>query len=184
MRDFNFIDFFIQRKRIQQVAKYIPQTDNLLDIGCGIYPYLLYTIKHKIKKGIGIDKEIPKDTENIEFMKATITDKILIDSESINVITMLAVLEHFMYPRKILDECKRILKKNGIMIITVPSYYSRPLLTFLAWTGLGSREEIYDHKNWFKREDLEKAILEKGLEIIKSSYYNFGLNILLVCRKN
>lgn len=184
MRDFNFIDYFIQRKRFQRVARYIPQTNCLLDIGCGIYPYLLYKIKHKIEKGIGIDKEIPIDIENIKFMKSNITDKILIDSESIDVITMLAVLEHFIYPRKILAECKRILKKNGTMIITVPSYYSRPLLTFLAWTGLGSREEIYDHKNWFKRKDLEKAILEHGFEIIKSLYYNFGLNVLLVCRKN
>ncbi|HHT9113659.1 MAG TPA: class I SAM-dependent methyltransferase [Candidatus Wunengus sp. YC65] len=187
MQDFNFIDFYIQRKRIQHVEKYIPQGCNLLDIGCGIYPYLLYKLKNKITRGIGIDKEIPGNStsiENVEFIKSCITDTLQIKSESIDVVTMLAVLEHFAYPREILGECMRVLREGGTMIITVPSYYSRPILNMLAWFGISSKEEIYDHKNWFKKGELEKIVQVNGFKIMESLYYNFGLNILMVCKKN
>ena len=186
MQDFNFIDFYIQRKRIQHVEKYIPQACNLLDIGCGIYPYLLYKLKNKITRGIGIDKEIPGNStsiENVEFIKSCIKDTLQIKSESIDVVTMLAVLEHFTYPREILGECMRVLREGGTMIITVPSYYSRPILNMLAWFGISSKEEIYDHKSWFKKEELEEVVQENGFKIIESFYYNFGLNILMVCKK-
>lgn len=186
MRDFNFIDYFVQKNRFKQIEKYIPQASNLLDIGCGVYPYLLYKIRHKIKKGIGIDKEIPENNnypENIEFINSNIVDEIRIASESIDIITMLAVLEHFVNPRRIMQECMRVLKKNGLMIITVPSYYSQPVLNISAWLGICSKEEIYDHKNWFKKEDLEEIVLENGFRILESSYYNFGFNILMVCKK-
>lgn len=184
MRDFNFIDFFIQKKRFKQVAKYIPNDCDLLDVGCGRYPYLLSKIKNNINKGIGIDKDIPEDNiGNVEFIKSNISEKIEILSGSIDVITMLAVLEHFLYPQKIIAECGRVLKKNGLMIITVPSFYSRPILSFLASTGIGSKEEIYDHKYWFKKYDLEKLVPENQFKIIKSSYYNFNMNIFMICKK-
>lgn len=187
MRDFNFVDFYIQKKRISQVEKYIPQSCHLLDIGCGIYPYLLYTVKNKIIKGIGIDKDIPRDNngiENIEFIKSNIDDTIWIESNSMEVVTMLAVLEHFTQPQKIVGECMRVLRKGGSLIITVPSYYSKPILTILAGIGISSKEEIYDHKNWFKKEELENIVRVNGFEIIESSYYNLGLNIFMVCKKN
>lgn len=187
MRDFNFVDFYVQKKRIAQVEKYIPQSCRLLDIGCGIYPYLLYIIKNKIIKGIGIDKDIPEHNdglENIEFVKSTIEDTIQIESDSMDVVTMLAVLEHFTQPQKILGECMRVLRKGGTLIITVPSYYSKPLLNILAWIGISSKEEVYDHKNWFKKKELEKIVCVNGFEIRESAYYNIGLNIFMVCKKN
>lgn len=185
MRDFNFIDFYVQKKRISKVEKYIPKAINLLDVGCGVYPHLLFKVKNKITKGIGIDKEIPENNsvENIEFIKSTIIDSLQIKSESVDVVTMLAVLEHFNHPRKIIGECMRVLRESGFLIVTVPSYYSRPLLNILARIGISSKEEIYDHKSWFKKEELEEAVQENGFKIIESFYYNFGLNILMVCKK-
>ena len=48
-------------------------------------------------------------------------EKIQIDEESFNCITLWAVLEHLQNPKKILKEIYKLLKPNGVLLILVPN---------------------------------------------------------------
>jgi len=57
------------------------------------------------------DVDILADAENLGG---------LIENESFDIILCLSVLEHTKHPEKIIREIKRILKKEGLVIVTVP----------------------------------------------------------------
>ena len=71
---------------------------------------------------------------------------------------MLAVLEHLSYPEDILKEIHRVLKKDGRLIITVPSKIAKPILEFLSYKmNVIDRLEIEDHKKYYNKKDTQKA---------------------------
>jgi SAM-dependent methyltransferase len=185
MRDFNKIDFFIQKKRIALIDRFVPQNSYILDIGCGYYPQNLISLEGKINKGVGIDMDIPATSQSnkISFVKCNIERTLPFPDNEFDCVTILAVLEHLEYPAEIIKECHRILKPGGRIIITVPSNYSRPLLLALAGIGLISREEISGHKNYFSKKELEKMLFDAQFRKIKSRHYNLFMNLLSVFEK-
>jgi ubiquinone/menaquinone biosynthesis C-methylase UbiE len=185
MRDFNKIDFLIQKKRIKLIEKYVPPDSYVLDIGCGHYPQNLINLENKITKAVGIDKDIPdRDLSGkISFIKVDIKKTLPLPDNEFDCILILAVLEHLDYPPEIIRECYRILKPGGRLIITIPSNYSKPLLLILAGLGIISREEIFSHKYYFSRKEAEHLLLKAGFKKIVSKAYNFGLNALFVLEK-
>ncbi len=90
-----------------------------------------------------------------------------------DVTTLLDVLEHTK-ENKTIQETKRILKKNGILIITVPAYQ---------W--LWSRwDEVLRHKKRYTKSDLETIVKKYGFTVLRSSYmYSFLLLPTFVFRK-
>ena len=50
----------------------------------------------------------------------------------------------------------RVLKPGGILLLTTPSVFGKPVLEFLAFVGLVSRQEIRDHKNYFNKKRMTK----------------------------
>ena len=73
------------------------------------------------------------------------------------------VLEHLPEEAPVLTEIKRVLKKNGVLIITVPAY-------MFLW---GRQDEVSQH---FRRYTLGRLIevmrASGGFEIMKRSYFN------------
>ena len=185
MRDFNQLDFFIQKRRIKLIEKFVPPDSYILDLGCGYYPANLINLENKIRKAVGLDKDIPDKTvsNKISFIRADLEKILPLPDNEFDCVLALAVLEHLEYPQEIISECCRILKPGGRLIITIPSNYSRPILLMLVGLGLISKEEIYSHKNYFSQRAVE-AMLEKArFKKIVSQSYNFFLNSLFVFEK-
>ena len=185
MRDFNKIDFFIQNKRIKLIEKYVPSNSYILDVGCGYYPQNLINLQAKISKAVGIDKDIP-DTSfapNIRFIKADQQAQIPLPDNEFDCILLLAVLEHLENTTEIIAECYRILKPGGRLIITIPTNYSQPILLKLAYFGLISKEEIFDHKHYFRKAEIDQLMQQNKFKKIVSRSYNLGLNALFVFEK-
>ena len=84
-----------------------------LDIGSGMSPYELY-FKH-VKKFIKLDS-----FKYLDSKPDIIGDGVEspIKSNSIDTALSIQVLEHIPYPQKMIDEIYRILKKNGLCILT------------------------------------------------------------------
>jgi SAM-dependent methyltransferase len=112
-----FGEFFILKRRIKKLIKEMPQqsTDLVLDMGCGEEPYYHSAIKGRIisadiKKSKTTD--IVCDSHSIPLKKGKFDKVLFVNS-----------LYYFSNPLKALLEAKRVLKKNGKLLIVVPFIY-------------------------------------------------------------
>lgn len=184
-RGSGLLEGFLAKQRAKKANSFITKElrrGKILDIGCGSYPYFL--INTKFNEKFGIDPSVKQNLgnkENINLTKKSLDDKLPYRNDQFNVVTMLAVFEHLENNKliPILGEIKRVLSRNGILIITTPAPWSDKLLHFLARTGLISEEEIHEHKhnlsNFVIIDIMEKAGFKK--ENIKSGYFELGLNM-------
>ena len=99
---------------LQERYKYL-YTGKVLDIG-GRDRGVFHKPKDKVKEWIFADI----NPEYNPDMLLDITDMNQIDSNSIDVINAIELFEHVKAIEKGLIECYRVLKKNGIIIISVP----------------------------------------------------------------
>lgn len=176
---------YLRKIRIRKIRRYIPDDAVLCDIGCGFCAGFLQDISHHISKGYGFDKKIEeKSIGNIYIKNADISDCIPLEDETIDCVTLLAVLEHLSDSKKVLFECNRILKSGGILILTTPSLKSKPLLEFLSFKlGIVSPVEIADHKHYYSKRELKDLLTCSGFCVIKCNSFEFGLNNMLIATK-
>lgn len=184
----NFVlDKFIRWLRFRKIIKYIPKNSTVCDIGCGSNAIFLKSISNLIKFGIGIDKKVEDyKTPKLVLKREYALNKIPLEKQSADIVTMTAVLEHMINPQKILNECFRILKNNGKLIITTPSPKAKPILEFLAFKlRLIDGNEIRDHKNYFWPSEIKTMLIKAGFEQknIKTQYFEWRFNLLVVACK-
>jgi len=131
---FTNLDSPFQKYRISKVLEiYKPKkNERVLDLGCG-WGTFSFAVAHLCKEVTGIDfsrKSIDicnkllkkKQYANIRFVCADAQDTEL-ESESYDVIICADLFEH-LYPKtfeKVLDECERLLKKGGKLVIWTPN---------------------------------------------------------------
>ena len=183
----SFFDKILRWLRLRKVVKYIPKGSIICDIGCGEDAYFLKKISGLIKYGFGFDEKVKscKDS-NLEFKKIKISKDIPLTDKECDTVTMIATLEHLLVPQLILNEAFRILKKDGKLILTIPTPLSRPILEFLAFKlKLIDEKEVKDHKNYFWPKDIKKMLLESGFEEknIKNYFFEFHLNSLIIAQR-
>lgn len=119
--------FGIFDKRIAEILdkKYL-KNKTVLEIGCG-YGNLLQAFQELGYRVIGID--IDNDAEKIckekklEFHKCDVDkDKLPFYNNSIESIICIHLMEHLRNVPRFLEECYRILKKSGIIVIISPNW--------------------------------------------------------------
>jgi len=176
---------YLRKIRISKIRKYIPKDAILCDVGCGFNARFLQDVSHYISKGYGFDKKIEdKSIGNIHIKNADIADRIPLYDETIDCVTLLAVLEHLSDSKKVLSECHRILKPEGVLILTTPSPMSKPLLEFLSFKlGIVSPAEIADHKHYYSGKELHDLLIGTGFGGIKCNSFEFGLNNMAIAFK-
>jgi ubiquinone/menaquinone biosynthesis C-methylase UbiE len=162
---------------------------------------------------LNIDKEALKETskkhKDVKTVFCDCQDMRILKNNYFDLVFSSQVLEHVIYPEKCLHECHRILKKNGVMILTTPnlaSWQNRLLLLLgyhptnytvseefknLGFPKFIKKKNLYDHPRVFTVRAL-KEILEEtkfkilDLEVINHTYpgqqyknLRFLLNIVL-----
>ena len=113
-------------KKIIQLAQF-QKNDIVLDLGCG-EGFLISLIPDSAKKIVGLDiskivlkraKEILKEKEKVELQWGN-AEKLNLPNESFDKIICSEMLEHTPKPRKAMKEIHRVLKNNGLLVISVP----------------------------------------------------------------
>lgn len=104
-----------------------------------------------------------------------------------HVVTMLAVIEHIQ-PQNVfslLCETKRVLKPNGIIILTTPAAWTDRLLRTMAKFKIVSSVEIEDHKDTYTKNKLENMLVTSGYakDNVRSGYFECLANIWVMARK-
>lgn len=183
----SYLDVVIEKLRFLKIRSRIGG-GNVLDLGCGYNANLLKSVEKNIKRGIGIDISTNKNlnSKKIKLINSNVDKKINLPSGSFDTMVSLAVIEHLSYPEIMLEESYRLLKNGGKLIATTPSRESKPILEFLAIKAhLISSDEIKDHKRYYDKKSLVKALVQAGFKKakIEVKYFELGLNIMAVATK-
>jgi SAM-dependent methyltransferase len=103
-------------------------TKVLLDLGCGRAATVLRAQAANFKSAYGVDMEIaePIHEGNLTLLPADAAH-IPLPPASVDVIISINVLEHLADPEAVLEECHRVLRPGGHVIILTPNKHYPPL---------------------------------------------------------
>ena len=184
------LERFLSDKRAKIADKLVsPQhrKGRILDIGCGEYP--LFLINIKFNERYGIDRMVKdgifnnQDKEKIILKRYDIQKDILRSFEEgyFDVVTMLAVFEH-LEPEilvGLVKEIRRVLKVNGVFILTTPAPWSDVILKTLSKWRLINTALFEEHKAVYDTERISSIITKGGFlkEDIRFGYFELFVNI-------
>ena len=158
--------------------KFIEKSDTVLDLGCGYGQNSLKTAK-KAKKVLGLDSDrnlleqakISADQNkisNVSFNYVNLESRIPIENKLFNKIIILDVLEHIKNRDQLAREIKRILKNDGLAIISVPNAQTS-WKKFQRSAGVCSFSDP-DHKIEFSERSIKKFLNNHKLKVIHFGY--------------
>ena len=153
------LDNLASKIRGDAVLKYIESTDTHLDIGIG-NGYLLNKSPAIYKAYVYTHAE-----DNLPKIK----------TERFSIITMVAVFEHLLDPKKVLYNCVRLLTNNGRIIITTPTILGHIL------TPLVSYYDSIEHRRIITKAYLQSIVPNDC--IMTHKIFEFGLNQIFTIRK-
>lgn len=168
----------------------------LLDVGCGAGDYLnLMRTRGWDVEGIDFDVEAAKNASErfgVKVYSGELEDMDYPD-RCFDAITMNHLIEHVFQPVKLLQECRRILKPNGCLVIITPNSSSMGHLKFTKdWRGLEPPRHLHIFsspslkllatKAGFKDVDVfttaanAEGVFRGALSIRKAGHYNTRKN--------
>jgi SAM-dependent methyltransferase len=163
--------FFVRRRLLRGLLHSLdlPQEFSAVDIGCGTGSNLRTLGSVGIYNVVGLDRSLyalslAKKKVDLPFVSGDINN-LPIRSNSVGLIIALDVLEHIDNDMNAIRELYQVLRKRGILILTVPAF------NFL-W---GIQDVVTGHKRRYLREEIANKLREAGFEISRSSYFNFIL---------
>ncbi len=155
------------QKRLEQIQKF-SKVGRLLDIGCAFGFFLEPARKNGWDvQGLEISEIAYNHSKN--KLKLPVLNKTLEEakfkSNSFDVVTMFDVIEHLSDPKKALKEVRRILKPNGLIVITTPDIGS------VAAKILGKNWEevkrVREHIYFFSKDTLKSMLESLSFKVLR-----------------
>lgn len=187
----NKVAGIIERKRaaiIKEMAN-VKKKDALIEIGCeqGILMDALPDCREKV--GLDISAAALKDAKRrldgrARFIKADAEKKINLPAESFDVLVCSQTLEHVKHPEAIMENMKRLAKKNARIVISVPNeLFMLSIKTFLKKIGLiqwlfpGIEEGVSE---WHLQVFTDKKVRELVKEDFEIVSHKRAFNVYLI----
>ncbi|MBU0532573.1 methyltransferase domain-containing protein [Candidatus Micrarchaeota archaeon] len=183
---------YYHRNRYEKIRKFITprfkKRMKILDIGCGSSSW--NSCKLPVT-GLDINEKMLEYGKSKGYLKnaviGNLIDKLPVKDESFDFVIISEVLEHLVGPEKTIHESWRVLKKSGILIVTVPLD-----TTFSPWKilfGIGCfirgnilGNEYYrnncGHIQHFSVKKLEDLLKTNGFKIIEKNITILNIGII------
>ena len=178
--DFGPVDRMLRIFRRSQVLKALNNRNNLvlIDVGCGRQANVGWVLRKQLKSYIGVDRDIPElSLFNLNFVNSlaeTMSGKL--KNNTADMVIALAVIEHVEDPESFVRTCKKLLKKDGEILLTTPAPYADPILKLISKLKIINGDEIEEHKTYFSPSTLAQLLEKNGFKILKAQKFLFGLN--------
>lgn len=163
------------RLRARKIMHNLPskQIDRMLDAGCGTGIYS-FSVKDKANMIAAIDISKEKimhakkisSFKNIDFQTGDICN-LKFSRGFFNLIICSDVLEHIKNDRKALSELSRVLKKDGILLLTLP---------FDSENNRKTYRKFNHERAGYTLADIKDKMGNSKLKIIRSEYYSYTLS--------
>jgi SAM-dependent methyltransferase len=162
--------FVVRRKLLRSIlfSVHLPLESVTLDIGCGVGSNL-NVLRSLGISAIGLDNShyallLAKKKLKLPLINGDL-NKLPMRPKSVGLIIAMDILEHLENDANGIREFYQVLKEGGILILTVPAF------KFL-W---GIQDIVTGHKRRYSRKEISSKLKNEGLEILRSSYFNFFL---------
>ena len=180
----SFLDRMFFKMRCKKVLKGIDLDNKIVvDTWCWYSALTLQYIhkNHSPKKLIAVDLQLNKSylaKLKIDALESDLNTSWSLPQKA-DVIISTAILEHLNNPDEYLKNVYKNLSNDWILVMTIPSVYSKPVLEFLAYKfKIISKEEILDHKQYYDKSKLlsklQRAWFKK--HNIHHQYFQFFMN--------
>lgn len=157
--------------------KYLDGKDYILDIGCNNGQQTLKAAQ-KVKKIIGVDvneeqltiakkETVRRKIKNAKFLIGSGEEKLKFNSNTFTKVLFFDVLEHLYNQTLALKEIRRVLKSNGLLLLSVPNKNT-------SWKKLQRKVGLSyfsdpDHKREYLKTEIKNLLEKHQFKILEFS---------------
>jgi SAM-dependent methyltransferase len=154
----------------------------ILDVGCGSWPAFLVSTRFAEKHGIDRREPAAAPPEGVQLHRFDVARRGLgFPDGHFDVVTLLAVVEHLApdVARSLLSETRRVLRRGGVAVLTVPSRQAEAVLSVMAKLGLASAEQHEEHQAAYDPARLRSLLAGAGFDAaaIEVGRFELGMNL-------
>ncbi len=167
---------YFTASRAGKIRKFHNSRGNLLDIGCGRGLFLDIMKRDGWQvTGVEFSEETASYAAKVYGINVISPQAMTaVPDESYDVITIFHVLEHMRDPAAVLRTCRRLLKKNGLLVVAVPNLSSlQAALGKSKWLHLDVPYHLYH----FTLSGLQRLLLDNSMKIFRVQQFDFEQNI-------
>jgi 2-polyprenyl-3-methyl-5-hydroxy-6-metoxy-1,4-benzoquinol methylase len=181
----------LTQARLSRVKPFVGK--KILDVGCG-HGELLDFLPPTTESVVFLDRNkerLPKIRQRLaksaiqgEFLLGEVDKQVIhLPQESFDTVVMAALIEHLKSPEWALKQVHQLLKPGGRLIITTPTPLGGRLHRIGSFFFLTHREAADEHERFLPLRSLKTLMDRNGFVIERYERFLFGLNQLLVARK-
>jgi len=171
----NHFWFDIRRKWIfDKVKKVIPPPARILEIGCGTGNVSSFLAQNKYSV-VGCEyyaEAIDRSWPGFEKIQGSAED-LPFEDNSFDAVGLFDVIEHFENDKTPLTEAIRVVKREGIIAITVPAQEE-------LWSSF---DDVSCHKRRYSKDGLNQVLADLNLNILSTDYIFMSLYLPMLYKR-